>query len=54
MKCNRVFSREFETALRTYTGPDPLDPWHQYITWVEQTFPKGGKEGNLQQLLVSI
>ncbi len=43
--------REFETALRTYSGPDPLEPWHRYIVWVEQTFPKGGKEGNLQQLL---
>ena len=37
--------------MRTYSGDDPLDPWHKYITWVEQTFSKGGKEGNLKVLL---
>ena len=43
--------REFETELRTYSGPDPLEPWHNYVVWVEQNYPKGGKDGNLKTLL---
>ena len=37
--------------MRTNDGKDPLEPWINYITWVEQTYPKGGKEGNLAVLL---
>ena len=37
--------------LRTYDGADPLEPWHNYITWTEQNFPKGGKDANLHTLL---
>ena len=43
--------RAYELALRTYEGDDPLEPWHSYIVWVEQTYPNGGKEGNLNTLL---
>ena len=45
-----IFS-EFELALRTYQGEDPIEPWYNYILWIEQTFPNGGKEGNLNTLL---
>ena len=41
----------FETEIRSYDGSDPLDPWYRYISWVEQSFPKGGKEGNIHKLL---
>lgn len=37
--------------IRTYNGPDPLDLWCDYISWVEQSFPKHGPEGNLGILL---
>ena len=37
--------------MRTNQGKDLLEPWISYIIWVEQTYPKGGKEGNLPTLL---
>eukprot|EP00090_Calanus_glacialis_P045458 TRINITY_DN8444_c0_g1_i3.p1 TRINITY_DN8444_c0_g1~~TRINITY_DN8444_c0_g1_i3.p1 ORF type:complete len:1504 (-),score=632.87 TRINITY_DN8444_c0_g1_i3:217-4728(-) len=43
--------QNFETELRSYNGPDPLDPWYRYIAWVEQEYPKGGKEGNVHELI---
>ena len=46
-----VYFRGFELALRTYEGPDPLEPWYNYIVWVEQTFSKTGKDGNLNELI---
>ncbi|XP_064100488.1 mitotic checkpoint serine/threonine-protein kinase BUB1-like [Macrobrachium nipponense] len=42
---------EFEEELRTYSGDDPLDVWYRYILWVEQNYPKGGKDGNLKKLI---
>ncbi|XP_045766135.1 uncharacterized protein LOC123867869 isoform X3 [Maniola jurtina] len=42
---------EHETAIRQYQGPDPLDPWFNYIQWVEQSFPKHGHEGNIDKLI---
>jgi len=41
----------FETEIRSYAGADPIDPWYRYINWVQQSFPKGGKEGNIHILL---
>ncbi|GFR21453.1 hypothetical protein TNCT_393361 [Trichonephila clavata] len=41
----------FEKELRTYTGTDPLSVWCKYIKWVEQNFPKGGKDGHIEQLI---
>ncbi|KAK3610716.1 hypothetical protein CHS0354_028109 [Potamilus streckersoni] len=41
----------FETELRMYSGGDPLEIWHRYILWTEQTYPKGGRDGNLIHLL---
>ncbi|KAF4525050.1 hypothetical protein B566_EDAN001964, partial [Ephemera danica] len=43
--------QDYETALHTYEGDDPLCPWVDYINWVEQYFPKHGKEGNFANLL---
>ncbi|KFQ33375.1 Mitotic checkpoint serine/threonine-protein kinase BUB1 beta, partial [Merops nubicus] len=43
--------QEFESEIRFYSGDDPLDVWDRYIRWTEQTFPQGGKEGNLAALL---
>jgi checkpoint serine/threonine-protein kinase len=42
---------EFEKLIRTYTGDDPLENWYTYISWVEQSYPKQGHEGNLVPLL---
>ena len=46
-----VYFSKFEAALRTNQGTDLLDVWTRYIAWVEQTYPNGGKEGNLSTLL---
>ncbi|NXS30290.1 BUB1B kinase, partial [Pomatostomus ruficeps] len=43
--------REFEAEIRFYSGDDPLDVWERYIKWTEQTFPRGGKDGNLAGVL---
>ncbi|XP_070612775.1 mitotic checkpoint serine/threonine-protein kinase BUB1 beta [Erythrolamprus reginae] len=43
--------RAFESEIRFYSGDDPLDIWDRYIKWTEQTFPQGGKEGNLSAVL---
>lgn len=50
-KCILYFSRSFEEAICNYQGDDPLDNWYQYISWVEQSYPKNGHEGNLGPLL---
>ncbi|CAG9795081.1 unnamed protein product [Diatraea saccharalis] len=42
---------EHETAIRSYQGSDPLDPWFNYIQWVEQSFPKHGHEGNIDKII---
>ncbi|XP_026289944.1 uncharacterized protein LOC113214705 [Frankliniella occidentalis] len=41
----------YEMQIRTYEGSDPLELWCDYISWVEQSFPKHGPEGNLSVLL---
>lgn len=28
--------REFEQTIESYEGDDPLEPWYEYIVWVEQ------------------
>jgi len=30
--------------LRSYEGDDPLEPWHSYISWMEQTSTATGKK----------
>ncbi|KAK4311893.1 hypothetical protein Pmani_016640 [Petrolisthes manimaculis] len=42
---------EFEEELRTYSGDDPLDVWYRYTLWVEQNYPKGGKQRDLMKLI---
>ncbi|XP_053603398.1 uncharacterized protein LOC128671163 isoform X2 [Plodia interpunctella] len=42
---------EHEAAIRNYQGPDPLDPWFNYIQWVEQSYPKHGHEGHMDKLI---
>lgn len=44
-------NRAFEEAIQTYVGDDPLDNWYNYISWVEQSYPKHGHEGNLVAVL---
>lgn len=43
--------KEFEKAIEMYEGDDPLQPWYDYIVWVEQVYPKSGKESALHDLL---
>ncbi|KAJ9577245.1 hypothetical protein L9F63_006219, partial [Diploptera punctata] len=42
---------EFELRLRSYEGDDPLEDWYQYVLWVEQSFPRDAKDGNLMTIL---
>lgn len=41
----------YEMQIRAYEGSDPLELWCDYISWVEQSFPKHGPEANLSTLL---
>lgn len=41
----------FEQEISTYIGDDPLDLWFEYVLWVEQSYPKSGKESALDELL---
>lgn len=34
--------RQYEEAISSYDGADPLSPWYEYICWIEQSYPKGG------------
>lgn len=43
--------REFENLIRTYEGDDPLENYYSYISWIEQSYPKHGHEGNFVALL---
>lgn len=48
-----LFYREHELAIsEAISGDDPLDPWYDYILWIEQSFPKSGKESSLDEVLV--
>lgn len=43
--------REFERAIDSYAGYDPLDDWYEYILWIEQSYPKSGKETALNEVI---
>lgn len=43
--------RQFEQSIFDYVGDDPLDLWFEYVSWVEQSYPKSGKESALDDLL---
>lgn len=45
--------REFERAIDSYDGDDPLDIWYDYIQWIEQSYPKSGKETALNEVIAS-
>ncbi|XP_063700923.1 probable inactive serine/threonine-protein kinase bub1 [Culicoides brevitarsis] len=40
-----------ETRIQNYVGSDPLEAWYDYISWIEQTYPKSGKESHLDKVL---
>lgn len=37
-----------------YEGDDPLEPYYNYVIWLEQSFPKMGRESNLVPLLEDV
>lgn len=42
---------EYEKNIRSYVGEDPLSVWYEYVSWVEQSYPKSGKESALDELI---
>lgn len=42
---------EFEKAIKNYQGDDPLELWYEYVSWIEQTYPKSGKETALIDII---
>lgn len=40
--------------IRMYEGNDPLEPYYNYVSWLEQSFPKIGRENNVVQLLEDV
>lgn len=45
--------REFERSIESYSGDDPLEIWYDYIQWIEQSYPKSGKETALNEVISS-
>lgn len=45
--------REFERSIDSYSGDDPLEIWYEYIQWIEQSYPKSGKETALNEVISS-
>lgn len=43
--------QDFEKAIHEYEGDDPLELWFNYIQWIEQSYPSGGKENGLFEVL---
>ncbi|XP_055854184.1 uncharacterized protein LOC129917952 [Episyrphus balteatus] len=44
--------RQYEEAIEKYDGEDPLEPWFEYVYWIEQSYPSGGKESGLDEVLI--
>lgn len=42
---------EFETNIQRYHGDDPLELWYEYILWLEQSYPKSGKDSAIDDVL---
>ncbi|CAH0386427.1 unnamed protein product [Bemisia tabaci] len=42
---------QYELLIRMYEGDDPLGPRYEYVSWIEQSYPKHGPESNLIPLL---
>ncbi|CRK99336.1 CLUMA_CG012642, isoform A [Clunio marinus] len=45
--------RQHEEAIKNYEGNDPLDPWYEYICWIEQSYPKNGKESGFDEVILN-
>lgn len=45
------YYRLHESLIRTYEGEDPLQPYWDYVSWLEQSYPHQGPENNLEPLL---
>ncbi|XP_030303429.1 mitotic checkpoint serine/threonine-protein kinase BUB1 isoform X2 [Calypte anna] len=43
--------RSYEAQIRSYRGPDPLEPWDRYVQWVEGCLPLQEKQHRLPGLL---
>ncbi|NXQ81026.1 BUB1 kinase, partial [Nyctibius grandis] len=43
--------RSYEAQIRSYRGPDPLEPWDRYAQWVEGCLPPPEKQSRLPGLL---
>ncbi|XP_055707176.1 uncharacterized protein LOC129804111 isoform X2 [Phlebotomus papatasi] len=43
---------EFERRIAEYCGDDPLELWYDYILWIEQCYPKSGKQSAFDDVLV--
>lgn len=44
--------RAHEERIQLYDGLDPLQPWYEYICWIEQTHPASGKQGANNSILL--
>ncbi|NWU97770.1 BUB1 kinase, partial [Upupa epops] len=44
-------SRSYEARIRSYQGPDPLEPWDSYLRWLEEALPGPEKRSRLPGLL---
>lgn len=42
---------EYYNQITNYQGNDPLSIWYEFISWLEQSYPKSGREGNLVTVL---
>lgn len=43
--------KQLELDIKNYKGDDPLEPWYNYILWIEQSYPAGGSNSGLQKVL---
>lgn len=41
----------YEDAIKNYEGDDPLENWYEYISWMEQSYPKSGHESHIGKIL---
>lgn len=44
--------QQFESNIQAYTGDDPIELWYEYILWLEQSYPKSGKDSAMDDVLV--
>ncbi|NXN97511.1 BUB1 kinase, partial [Rhinopomastus cyanomelas] len=46
-----LLSGSYEAQIRSYQGPDPLEPWDRYLRWLEDALPGSEKRIRLPGLL---